>query len=123
MIRSRAAAGGAVLAGLGAGLCCMGPIVAGVFGAGAAGLASAAEPARPYLLWLMAAALALAAYRYVRPRVGAGAITESGGSCADGVACATPAARRREGVVLLSLAILAVALATYPSWSRLVGLR
>ena len=105
MIRENVAVGGAVLTALGASLCCVGPILALVFGISAFGAATVFAAARPYLLVAAVLALAFGFYRvYIRRE-----------ACAPGEACATgPASRAtRLSLWLASVAVLIFALSPY----------
>lgn len=106
------AAMAAVLAAIGASLCCVGPILFVTLGVGA-GLASTFEPLRPFLTALMVLALATGFYTvYRRP-----AEVEA---CAPGDACTRPRSRRREKILLWSATVLAVLFWSFPSWSTLL---
>lgn len=119
-----ASAGGVLAAFLGS-LCCVGPLVFATVGVGA-GLASRFEPLRPLFGVIMLAAFAVGYRRaYPRPR-SAVATTESGqaaprtiAACDLSAMCAAPTSRRRDRILLWSAAALALALWTFPSWSRL----
>lgn len=106
-----ASASGVLAAFLGA-LCCAGPLVFATIGV-SAGLASRFEPLRPLFGVIMLGALAVAYRRvYSRPS----SAIAAGDSSAS---CAVPTSRRRERILLWSAAALALALWTFPSWSRL----
>lgn len=107
-------AGGAVTAAFGAGLCCAGPVLAAVFGAGAAGMSSHLGPLRPYLLTLSAGSLALAFWRARR---------EPACACEDGDPTPELRRRRRLRTTMIVATVLSVVFATYPAWSTAVGLR
>src|SRR2546425_736609 len=100
---------GALVAGLAASACCLGPLVLAIIGIGGAPSALALAPYRPYLLVLTAAFLGLAVYlTYRRPA----------SACGPGDACEMPKASR-VGTVLLWLVTLVVALAAaFPYYSR-----
>lgn len=67
MTRTTKAAVGAVIAALGASVCCLGPVVLTLVGAGALGAAAARwEPYRPVFLGLAAALLGVAFYSTYR---------------------------------------------------------
>ena len=95
--------GGAVLAGLVASLCCLGPLLFAALGLGAFGLAGIFAAARPYLLVLAVLLLAFAFYRAYFRRD------------APGEACATKRTSRlgRVGLWIASVAVLAFALSPY----------
>lgn len=97
---------GAVMAGLVASLCCLGPLLFAVLGPGAFGLAGIFAAARPYLLVLAVLLLAFGFYRTYFRRERA---------CASGKACATKPTSRlgRVGLWIASVAVLAFALSPY----------
>ena len=94
---------GIVAAALGASLCCVLPLAVALLGVGSAAAAAWLAPLRPYLLLLTFGLLGAAFYRDYRPR-----------PCAPGEACALPAARRRQRILLWSVALLALALMAFP---------
>lgn len=100
---------GALVAGLAASACCLGPLVLAVVGIGGAASALALAPYRPYLLVLTAGFLGFAFYlTYRRPA----------SACGPGNACERPKANK-VGKMLLWLVTLAVVLAaTFPYYSR-----
>lgn len=100
------AAGGAVLAAVGASLCCVGPLLFVALGLGAFGASAVFEAARPYLLGAAALFLAYGFYRAYFRRTGA---------CAPGSACAVKPVGRagRAGLWLAAAAVLAFALSPY----------
>jgi len=85
------AAGTSVAAVLGT-LCCAGPAVVGVLGAGGALVAANLEPYRPYLLGAAAAMLANGFWRAYRPRP----------TATDGAACSIRTGRAVRVVLWLS---------------------
>jgi len=97
---------GAVMAGLVASLCCLGPLLFAVLGLGAFGLAGIFAAARPYLLVLAVLLLAFGFYR---------AYFRRDQACAPGEACATKPTSRlgRVGLWVASVAVLAFALSPY----------
>ncbi len=101
---------GGVMAAAGSALCCAGPVVAVSLGVSGAGL-SAFEPFRPYFLG--ATAVFLVAGFLMLDR-------EERAACEPGKACADPAVRRRMKITLWVATILAVALATFPTWQTLI---
>ncbi len=112
-MKERNALAGSLIAGLLASICCIGPLVLGAVGLGSLGFASALAPLRPWFLGLTAVLIACGFYLAYWP--------QSTETCAPGEACATPASRRGQRVVLWCVAFLAVALATYPSWGARFG--
>jgi mercuric ion transport protein len=101
---------GGVAAAAGSALCCGGPVVAVMLGVSGAGL-SAFEPYRPYFLGLTAAMLIWGFWLLDR---------EEKASCEPGKPCADPKVRRRMKIVLWAATVMAVVLATFPSWQNLV---
>jgi mercuric ion transport protein len=98
----RAAAGGAVLSGIVASVCCIGPLVFALMGISGAAFASKFEPLRPYFLVLTYTLLGGAFYLTYRPQRAA---------CGPGEACEMPRTNR-VGRVLLWFAAVIVALVT-----------
>jgi mercuric ion transport protein len=100
---------GALVAGLAASACCLGPLILAILGISGAASALTLEPSRPFLLILTAGFLGLAFYLTYRRPVAA---------CGPGEACEMPKANRA-GRILLWLVTLLVALAaTFPYYSR-----
>lgn len=98
---------GAVLAALGASLCCILPVAVAVLGVGSAALAARLDPLRPWLAGLTFLLLGTAFYRAYRPV-----------KCAPGQACSLTLSRRGR-VALWLVAAAAVALTAFPyyvSW-------
>jgi mercuric ion transport protein len=99
---------GSVLAALAASVCCIGPVVAAVVGAGAVGAISAKfEPYRPWLLGLTAVLLGAAfvtTYRRAEADCAAG-------SC-------SPASRRTARIVLWIAVVIVGLLAAFPYYTR-----
>ncbi len=114
--RGRWAAVGAVLAGLGASLCCVGPLLFVTFGVGA-GLASTFEPLRPVFTALLVVALGIGFYIVYGRRSGA---HTADARCAPGDACAVPRNRTREKVILWTATVLAIVLWSFTYWSTLL---
>ena len=100
---------GALVAGLAASACCLGPLVLAIVGISGAASALVLEPYRPYLLILTAGFLGLAFYlTYRRPAT----------ACGPREACDMPKANRA-GKILLWLVTLVVGLAAmFPYYSR-----
>lgn len=84
----------AVLAALGASVCCTLPIVVAVLGVGSAALATTLEPLRPWLIGLTVLLLGFAFYRSYRPI-----------PCEPGETCAVPAGLRRQRLILWIVAV------------------
>jgi mercuric ion transport protein len=97
--------GGAVVAGIAASACCLGPLVLAVLGVGGATFALELEPYRPWLLVLTGVLLGGSFYlTYRRPA----------GECGPEGTCVVP----RAGRVFLWVATLAIILAvTFPYYS------
>ena len=98
---------GSVIAAAAASVCCIGPVVAAVFGAGALGAASLRfEPYRPWFLGVTTVLLGVgfvSAYRR-QPE------------CADG-ACA-PSSRRTARLVLWIAVVVVILLTTFPYYMK-----
>jgi len=107
-VKERSALAGSLIAGLLASICCVGPLVLGAVGLGSLGFAAALAPLRPWFLGMTGVLIAAGFFLAYRPRGVA--------VCAPGEACAKPASRRNQRVALWLVTVLAVALATYPSW-------
>lgn len=89
-------------------LCCAGPLLAAVVGVSGGALAGALEPLRPLFLGVTGVALG-SGYLLVR--------REERRACEPGTACAGPHVRRRVKIGLAVAALLALILASYPTWS------
>lgn len=99
---------GGFLSALAASLCCIGPLVAAVAGAGSFVAAASFERWRPVFLGVTVALLALAWVLTLRARRGA---------CAD-AACATPRASRWSLGVLIFSTVVAGAVALFPQLAQ-----
>lgn len=95
-----------VLAGVGASLCCVAPLLLVMAGLGGAWLAHlrALEPFRPWLALIAVGALVLAHRQMFRPS----------GACEPGAACANPAVVRRRRRLFWITAILVLVLLASP---------
>ena len=104
------ASGAAVVAALGASLCCVGPLIFVTFGVGA-GLASTFEPLRPLFTALTMLGLGFGFYTvYARPEE----------ACGPGETCERPRNRRRDKILLWGATVLAIALWSFNYWSILL---
>ncbi len=108
MIRTIFATFGGVGAAFASALCCAGPLLAVSVGVSGAGLAARFEPLRPYFLGATAVFLALGFVALHR---------EERNACEPDKPCATPRVRHRMKLMLWIGTGLAVAFATYPTWS------
>src|SRR5256885_15270087 len=100
---------GALVAGLGASACCLGPLALAMVGIGGAASALALAPYRPYLLVLTAGFLGLAFYlTYRRPA----------SACGPGNACEMPRANRIGKMLLWLVTLVVVLAATFPYYAR-----
>ncbi|MFN2433622.1 MAG: mercuric transporter MerT family protein [Gemmatimonadota bacterium] len=111
MIKIAAAVAAGLSAAFTASLCCLGPLLAVSGGIGGAGLAGAFEPLRPYLLLVSATLFVvggLALYRRPGETV-----------CHQQDSCVAPRLRARKVLSWTAVGI-AAALATFPSWSKLL---
>ena len=97
---------GAVVAAVGASLCCILPVAVAVLGVGSAAAAAKFEPFRPYFAAATALLLGFAFYREYKPV-----------ECAPGEACAVPANRRRNRLLLWVVTFVAAALLAFPFYS------
>ena len=96
----------AVIAGIGASVCCVGPLVLLMIGVGGAWVGNllAFEPYRPIFIGICFGFLALAYYKlYVAPQI-----------CAPGQTCANPIVLRRQRVVFWLVAVLTISLLALP---------
>jgi mercuric ion transport protein len=98
--------GGALLAAVGASLCCILPLAVAVLGVGSAALGAKLEPFRPWFAGLTVVLLGFALYRAYRPV-----------PCAPDGLCAVPASRRRQRTVLWIVAAVALALMAFPYYA------
>lgn len=113
--RGIAASLGAIGAALLASLCCIGPVLFVTLGVGA-GLASRFEPLRPAFSVITVALIAVGFYTvYGRRRARA-----DDPSCSVDGYCAVPRNRSRDKVLLWIATLIALALLTFPQWSRLL---
>ena len=99
---------GSLLAGLLASACCIGPLVLGAIGLGSLGFAAWLAPARPWFLGFTTLLLAIGFYLAYRPMRA---------HCEPGEECKAPRSRRSQRIMLWSVTLIAVGLATYPSWA------
>ena len=116
MRRALLAGTGGVAASCLGSLCCVGPLMFVTRGVGA-GLASTFEPLRPLFGALMVGMLGLGFYTVYGPRHAAAEAPE--GECAPGAACPVPRSRARDKVLFWAAVVLALALWTFPTWSKL----
>lgn len=96
---------GTVLAALGASVCCILPVAVVVLGVGSAALGAKLETFRPYFLGLTVVLLVTAFYQVYTPK---------SNECAPGESCAVPENRRRQRMVVWIIAVLALALVSFP---------
>ncbi len=97
---------GGVIAGIGASICCVGPLVLVALGLGgaAAGLIAFFTPLRPIFIGLALVFLGFAAYRlFYVPAV-----------CAPGMACAEPRTLRNQRLLFMGALIVTAALVAFP---------
>lgn len=97
---------GAILSGILASACCIGPVLLVALGAGGAALGAAFAPFRPYFLGLTVILLVGAFYLAYRP--------QKATACAPGAACAVPSSRRRMRAILWIATSVAVGAAVFP---------
>ena len=101
--------GGSVIAAIGASLCCALPIMFALTGFSILGASAYFNTLRPYLLVVTFTLLGLAFYYSYRP------LPQS--ACAPGTACSAPVNRLSARIVLWLVAVLVVAMATFPYYS------
>jgi copper chaperone CopZ len=107
----KATLGGSILAAITASLCCIGPLVAVVLGAGGFGASAVFEKWRPVFLGVTFVLLALAWYlTYRNPKT----------NCEEGSACATKPVAKWNKVVLWFATAFVVAAAAFPSLSSAI---
>lgn len=100
-----------VLAGIGASVCCVGPLLLLALGIGGSwvGSLTAMEPYRPFFIGLTLLFLGLAFRKlYLVPQV-----------CTPGTPCANPRTRRRQRLAFWIVAVLLLALLAVPSLAPL----
>ena len=102
------ALGGAIAAAIGAGLCCVGPVLFALLGLGAFSAASVFASLRPYLLAVAALALAFGFYRVYFRRE----------QCAPGEACASKPVSKVNRAALWVALLVFVAFALSPYYRR-----
>ena len=95
---------GSVLSAFLASLCCIGPVVFSIIGAGSLGFATAFEPYRPYLMGLTVLFLGAGFYFTYRKRED---------DCEDG-SCSTTPANRVNKVILWVATVLALVFLFFP---------
>ncbi len=96
----------AVLAAIGASLCCIGPLVLLALGIGGAWISylTALEPYRPIFIGITLVFLFLAFRKlYLIPR-----------QCAPDATCAIPSTLRNQRIIFWSVSVLLIALLTFP---------
>lgn len=97
---------GGLMSAVAASLCCIGPLVAVVLGAGGFAAASWFAPLRPYFLVVAFGSLALAWYlTYRRPAA----------ACAPGEACAAPTPRKGAKITLWSITAIMIPVTLFPT--------
>lgn len=113
MKKEKLAALGSVFAAIAASICCIGPLIALLLGAGSLAAASSFAKWRPVFLGVTFVLLAVAWYfTYRKPKVEA---------CAEGTVCATKPAAKWNKVMLWIATMLAIALATFPLFAGVVA--
>jgi len=105
-VSAKAPLAGGVIAGIGASICCVGPLVLVALGLGgaAAGLIAFFASLRPIFIGLALVFLGYAAYRlFYVPAV-----------CAPGTACAEPRTLRNQRLLFIGALIVTAALVAFP---------
>ncbi|GAC1654878.1 MAG: mercuric ion transporter MerT [Gemmatimonadaceae bacterium] len=110
---------GAVGAAFLASLCCIGPLLFVTLGVGA-GLASTFEPLRPVFVVLTIALLAVGFYVTYGRRSAEIATTAAKASDPPDGNCAVPRRSTRDELLLWTATVIALALLTFPQWSKLL---
>src|SRR6266446_5950896 len=109
MQKEKVSALGSVVAAIAASLCCIGPLVAVLLGAGSLAAASGLQRWRPAFLGVTFVLLAVAWYlTYRKPKAEA---------CGEGAACAARPAAKGSKVALWIATVLAIALAALPLYA------
>lgn len=103
---------GGVIAAIGAGLCCVGPLVLLTLGIGGAwiGNLTLLEPYRPLFIFAVLTLFGWTGWKLYSPVE----------DCEPGTACAMPQVRKRRQVIFLSTALLALLLVTSSYWILLI---
>ena len=105
-VSAKSSLAGGVIAGIGASICCVGPLVLVALGLGgaAAGLITFFTPLRPIFIGLALVSLGFAAYRlFYVPAM-----------CAPGTACAEPRTLRNQRLLFIGAVIVTAALVAFP---------
>lgn len=99
---------GGIAAAIGAGLCCVGPLLLLTLGIGGAwiGNLTLLEPYRPLFIFAVLALFGWAGWKLYRPVE----------ACEPGTACAVPQVRKRRQVIFWITALLALVLVTSSYW-------
>jgi len=95
---------GAVLAAVGASICCVVPVAVALVGVGSAAFSVYFEPFRPFLIGVTVILLGFAFYSAYRPQE----------ECEPGQSCAVPANRRRQRLLLWIITIVSLVMLTFP---------
>ena len=109
---ARAGIAASLLAALGASVCCIGPVVAAMFGMTSLAALVKYEPLRPLFAIMTLAALGFAFYMTYRRR--------RAEACEPGSVCATRGmdrVQRFNRIMLWIAAVIAVIVLTFPTWS------
>ncbi len=109
-MNTKVVTGGAISAAIAASVCCIGPLVLALLGVGGGALLLKFEPYRPLFLAVTGAILAGAFYvTYRRPPAE---------QCEPGTACAMPASRKGQKLVLWIVTGIVVLLAAFPNYGK-----
>ncbi len=112
-IKERSVWVASVLGAILASACCLGPLSLGVVGVGSLGAAAALAPYRPWFLALTATLLGAGFYLAYRP--------PRQEACGPDGACPPPRNRTAQRMVLWTVSVLTIVLATYPRWDARLG--
>jgi len=97
---------GAVLTAVGASACCVLPLVLGALGVGSMAVAARLEPLRPLFMVLTVGFLGFGFYQaYRKPK------------CRPGEACAVPANRTRQRILLWIMAVVSALILGFPYYA------
>jgi len=102
-------AGTAMGAATASALCCAAPLITAVLGVSGGAFASALEPFRPLFLGVTGVSLG-SSYLLVR--------REDKRACEPGSSCASQKSRQRMKIMLGVATLLAIVLASYPTWKQ-----
>lgn len=103
---------GALMAGLAASACCIGPVILAALGLGGAAFAVAFEPYRPWLIMTTTVLLGTGFWMVYR--------TPPEGACAPGDACPSPPRRTTSKVLLWLVTVLVMTAVLFPYYASII---